>query len=177
MPTFVSMKKITLFLAITFSLLSTYSKAQHSMSMDAGYIKNFHNDLNGANLSSVFYFNKKWGLAFEINRFFPAKKMVNNEESELSALDFDLNLHRYFPVSEKINFYPIGGISHTSEKELNLVSKDEVLTNFFSVNTGAGFVFELSKKWHPAIEFSYAWGKINQQFLLATIAYEFEGKK
>ena len=62
-------------------------------------------------------------------------------------------------------------------KELNLISNEKITTNFFSVNTGGGFVFELTEKWHPAIEFNYAWGKINQQFLLITLAYEMTHKK
>lgn len=117
-------------------------------------------------------------MAFEINRFFAAKKIINNEEGELSALDFDLNLHRYFDLSHKLRCYPIVGISHTSEKELNLISKEAHYINFFSANTGGGFVYELNKRWHPAVEFTYAWGKLfDQQFLLVNVAYEIDFKK
>ena len=140
-------KTIHLIILLLLIIISTPdSKAQHAMSIDAGYIKNFHNNLNGVDLSSVLYFNKKWAMAFEINNFFAEKKIINNEEGELSALDFDLNLHRYFSISKKIQLYPIVGISHTSEKERNLVSMVTHTDNFFSVNTGGGFVFKLSKR-------------------------------
>jgi hypothetical protein len=173
------MKKIIQFitLLLLFFCLTFTAKSQHAISIDAGYIKNFHNDLNGLDISSVLYFNKKWAMAFEINRFFAAKRIVNNEEEELSALDFDLNLHRYFNLSHKLRCYPIVGISHTSEKEVNQMSKDVHHINFFSANTGGGFVYELSKRWHPAIEFTYAWAKeFNQQFLLVNVAYEIDFK-
>ena len=171
-------KTIHLIILLLLIIISTPdSKAQHAMSIDAGYIKNFHNNLNGLDLSSVLYFNKKWAMAFEINRFFAVEKNIDNEKGELSALDFDLNLHRYFSISKKIQLYPIVGISHTSEKERNLVLKETHTDNFFSVNTGGGFVFKLSKRLHPAVEFTYAWGKFNQQFLLVNVAYEIKFKK
>lgn len=174
------MNKIFSIITLLFLLfcLTPTAKSQHAISIDAGYIKNFHNDLNGLDISSVYYFNKKWAIAFEINRFFAAKKIIKNEEGELSALDFDLNLHRYFNISNRLRCYPIIGISHTSEKELTLATKEVHHINFFSANTGGGFLFELNKRWHPAIEFTYAWGQLfNQQFLLVNVAYEIDFKK
>jgi len=166
------MKKIILFAAL-FTFLSKQSSAQHAISIDAGYIKNFHNNLSGLNLSSVLHLTRKWAVAVEMNRFFPVKKEKDNEEYSLSALDFDLNIHRNFNFTEKLNFYPIIGISHTSEKEIIIKTDEAEIMNFYSFNTGAGFSFELTKKIHPSIEYTYAWGKINQQFLLVNIAYEF----
>jgi len=169
--------RVTTFCILTFFFTLT-AKSQHGISIDVGYIKSFHSGLNGLDISSVLYFDKKWALAFEINRFFTSKKIIDNEEGELSALDFDLNLHRYFNLSNRLRCYPIVGISHTSEKELITTSKNVHYINFFSANTGGGFVYELNERWHPAAEFTYAWGReFNQQFLLVTVAYEINFKK
>jgi hypothetical protein len=157
---------------IIFLNINIVAKSQHAISIDAGYIKNFHNNLNGLDISTVFYFNKKWALAFEVNNFFSSKKMIKSEEVELSALDFDLNIHRYFSIAHHFKFYPILGISHTSEKEKNLSLNETHYIDFFSMNTGAGITFGVKKRWHPAIEFTYAWGRFNQQFLLINVAYE-----
>ena len=166
------MRKILL-LAALFTIFSKPSSAQHAISFDAGYIKNLHNDLNGLNISSVLHLTRKWAVAVEMNRFFPVKKEKDNEEYSLSALDFDLNIHRNINFTDKLKFYPILGVSHTSEKEVNSKTNEAETINFYSFNTGAGFSFELTKKIHPSVEYTYAWGKINQQFLLINLAYEF----
>ncbi|MBL0358932.1 MAG: hypothetical protein IPP72_19610 [Chitinophagaceae bacterium] len=44
---------------------------------------------------------------------------------------------------------------------------------FLSFNTGAGLLLECGR-WCPHVEYSYTWGHINQQFLLAGVSYELE---
>lgn len=149
--------------------------AQQKVSFDVAGIRNFHSKLNGLNVSSFYHFNEKLTGGIEVNRFFPITRTSGEETQKLSAWDFDLNFHYLLTIRHGIKCYPLTGISYTSEKEYGSNSHTiwNIKEEFFSFNTGAGILFE-SGRWSPHIEYSYTWGHINQQFLLAGISYELE---
>jgi hypothetical protein len=157
-------------------LVSGNSFAQNKISIDLAWIRNMKQEMNGSNLSCFYHFNEKLSAGLEINRFYTVKKTNGEEETTRSAWDFDLNMHYLVPLNKKIIFYPLTGISHTSEKERIVIantSTTNIYNKFFSLNAGAGLLLECGK-WAPHIEYSYTWGHINQQFLLAGISYELE---
>ena len=139
--------------------------------MDVAGIRNMRTELNGLNVSSFYHFSSRLEGGLEVNRFFNTTKYLKEEKTQLSAWDFDLNIHYRIPLDKKLQAYPLAGFSHTSEKEK--VAGEEVLEKFWSVNAGAGLLYELGK-WSPHLEYSFTWGKMNQQFLLAGISYEIE---
>ncbi len=145
--------------------------AQAKTGIDVAAIRNMRNHINGLNLSCFYHFDEKFSVGVEMNRFFPAVRNVDAEEVELSAWDFDLNAHYLFPLSKQIKYYPLLGISHTSEKEKQRVKNEAEYERFWSFNTGAGVLLEY-KRWAPHIEYNFTWGKENQQFLLIGISYE-----
>ena len=167
------MKKVVIFLSYLF-LISNHINAQKSYSIDAGYIKSVKNHLDGANLSFFYHFNEKATLGLELNRFFAAVKSFEGKEVTKSAWDFDLNFHYYVPLYKRLHFYPILGVSHTTEKIVDSGVAD--IEDFFSFNTGGGIKL-LGGKWQPAVEYLFTWGKLNQQFFLVGVGYEFECKK
>ena len=147
--------------------------AQNKISFDVASVTNRHSSLSGLNVSSFYHFSERFAAGLEMNRFFPTNKTVANEAVQQSAWDFDLNFHYLLPLNKHVKLYPLTGISHTSEKELNTTTKEIVMDKFWSYNTGAGLIYELGK-WSPHIEYSYTWGQINQQFLIAGLSYELE---
>jgi hypothetical protein len=157
---------ISLFFTINLS-------AQQKISIDLGAVrqKNYHN--GGMNLSGFYHFNEKLLGGLEINRFFPVHRTIEEEEVELSGWDVEMNIHYLLPLFKGLKFYPITGISHTSEKELDEIAHSELNENFWSVNTGAGMYFELDH-FLPHVEYVFSWGHINQQFLLVGVGYELE---
>jgi len=166
------MKKI--FIGISCILfLSAQSQAQHRVSFDLAAIRNIHKPINGLNVSCFYYFNKNLTAGFEVNRFFPVKRKIDDEDIKISAWDIELNMHYLFSVYKGLNLYPIAGISHTTDRELNIADGHSRYESFWSFNTGAGVLWEIGK-WSPHIEYSFAWGQQNQQFLLAGISYELE---
>jgi hypothetical protein len=84
-----------------------------------------------------------------------------------------MNFHYLLSLSKGWKFYPVTGISHTSEKAINAVTHYSQYEHFWSVNTGAGMVFELGH-WLPHVEYNFSWGRLNQQFILLGIGYEIE---
>lgn len=137
-------------------------------------IRNMHTQLNGINISSFYHFNERLTGGIEMNRFFPVIKAADEASVKMAAWDFDLNFHYILPLSHHLSFYPVTGISHTSEKEFSDEYTDEVATErFWSFNTGAGFTWHKGR-WAPHAEYLFTWGHDNQQFLLAGISYELE---
>jgi hypothetical protein len=149
--------------------------AQYKISFDASFVKNISKKANGLNLSCFWHFNEQLTGGIEVNRFFPVNKKLREEDTKLSAWDFDLNFHYLITVHNKLKFYLISGVSHTAEKEY--IGKAPELKyieeNFWSFNTGAGILCECGK-WSPHIEYTYTIGHIRQQFFLAGITYEVE---
>lgn len=159
---------------MVFLLLSAgVTNAQQKASIDVAAIRNMKLKLNGMNLSGFYHFNKRLTAGLEINRFVPTKKIIKNEDVEESALDLDLNVHFLFPVTKEFKFYPITGISHTSEKEYIPATKESIYERFWSFNAGVGILYELGR-WAPHAEYLFTWGQIHQQFFLVGISYEFE---
>jgi hypothetical protein len=160
-------------------LVGSSAIAQNKMSFDLAGIRNMRQSLNGSNVSCFYHFSERLAGGVELNRFYPATKTEGEEQVKQSAWDFDLNFHYLAHLNKKVVFYPLTGISHTSEKEHISSSSSGITTitslynRFWSVNAGAGFLWECGK-WAPHIEYSYTWGHINQQFLLAGISYELE---
>lgn len=151
------------------------TNAQHKISFDASIIRNIPKKVNGLNLSCFWHFNEQLTGGIEVNRFFPVNKKLGEENTRLSAWDLDLNFHYLLTVHNKLKCYPISGISHTAEKEY-IVKAPELKymeESFWSFNSGAGILCECGK-WCPHIEYTYTWGHINQQFLLAGFTYEVE---
>jgi len=147
--------------------------AQDKLSIDLAAMRNMHSELNGLNISSFYHFNERLSAGIEMNRFFPITRIIGEERTELSAWDFDLNFHYLCPLYKKLKWYPIAGLSHTSEKETietgNLLYR--ATEKFYSANAGAGILLEWGH-WAPHVEYLFTWGKLNQQFLLAGMSYE-----
>lgn len=141
--------------------------------MDIASVSNRHSSMNGLNVSSFYHFSERLTGGIEMNRFFPVNKNIAGEEVQQSAWDFDLNVHYLLPLAKEWKLYPLTGISHTSEKEMNSKTGESSIERFWSYNTGAGILCELGK-WSPHIEYSFTWGQINQQFLIAGLSYELE---
>jgi hypothetical protein len=153
------------------------SFAQHSISIDLGAIRQKNHHQVGMNLSGFYHFDHHWLGGIEINRFFPVHRNVKGEDVTYSGWDFEANFHYLVSLPKRFNFYPVGGISHTSEKEYNTVSHHDHLKHFWSLNTGAGLNVQLSH-WLPHVEYIFTWGHINQQFILVGLGYEIEwGRK
>ena len=161
-----------------FLLLSAMGAgAQKTASIDLAYVHNISKKLYGLNVSGFYHFNERLTAGIEMNRFFPIKRVIEEDDMVLSAWDFDLNLHYLLPITKTIKLYPLAGISHTSEKELNSTKDEIVYERFWSFNTGAGMLFSVGRL-SPHVEYMYTWGHLNQQFLLAGFSYEIEwGKK
>lgn len=171
------MKKIIRIVFFCLIILSVTAQAQHILSFDMAAIRNIQKIHTGLNVSSFYHFNKYLSAGIEVNRFFPVDRTSEGEEIKISAWDIDLNLHYFIPLYKKLNLYPITGISHTSDKEVNRATGDSRYESFWSFNTGTGILWA-SEKWSPHIEYLFTWGQQNQQFLLAGISYELElGKK
>ncbi len=149
--------------------------AQQKISVDLGAVrqKNYHN--GGLTVSSYYHFSERLLGGMGVNRFFPVHRIVNGEEELLSGWDIEMNVHYLFPIRKGLKFFPITGISHTSEKELIETQHENHYERFWSVNTGAGISLELHK-WLPYFEYNFSWGRINQQFLLVGIGYEIDWK-
>jgi hypothetical protein len=151
-------------------LVANNGIAQKKVSFDLAAIRNMKTDLNGLNISSFYHFTERIEGGLEMNRFFLVSKKKGEEDIRLSAWDFDLNFHYVLPIHKNLKFYPLTGISHTSEKEENPAKNEIIYQRFWSFNTGAGILWEIGK-WSPHMEYSFTWGKMNQQFLLAGISY------
>ncbi len=164
------MKKTLLYI---FICLPFISMAQNKMSIDIASVSNRHSSINGLNVSAFYHFSERFTGGVEMNRFFPINKNLSGEDVQQSAWDFDLNFHYLLPVGKELKIYPLSGISHTSEKEMNVKTGENGIERFWSYNTGAGILYELGK-WSPHIEYSFTWGHINQQFLVAGLSYELE---
>lgn len=153
--------------------------AQNAISFDVAGIRNTRKDVTGLNVSAFYHFSEKLVGGIEMNRFFPVVKKTEAEEIKLSAWDFDLNFHYILPIKKNWKWYPLTGISHTSEKE-NIIGSawnEYTIQKFWSFNTGAGMLWELGS-FVPHIEYNFTWGHLNQQFLLAGISWELSwGKK
>ena len=163
-------------IVIVLLLMAAKCTAQHKISFDLAGIRNMRHQINGSNLSCFYHFNERIAAGVEMNRFYSVKKIAEEGMNESSAWDFDYNMHYLIPLSKKLVFYPLTGFSHTSEKEMNTVTNESLYERFWSFNSGAGFLFECGR-WAPHIEYSFTWGQINQQFLLAGISYELEWGK
>jgi hypothetical protein len=157
---------VPLFIAISIS-------AQHKLSFDVGAIRQMNHHAEGLNVSSFYYFNDRLVGGFEMNRFFPVNKKLHEEDVKISAWDFEINFHYLIPILKHWNLYPLSGISHTSEKEFNIVGQHTQFIHFWSANTGVGLQLQLGH-WLPHVEYSFTWGYINQQFLLTGLSYDIE---
>jgi hypothetical protein len=158
---------------LPFILFCTLVFSQHKLSIDLAGIRQLEHESNGMNFAAFYHFNEHLSGGIEINRFFPLRHIVNEEENKLSAWDLELNFHYYIGLKNNIEFYPIGGLGHTSEKESLTVSTGNHFEQFWSLNTGAGLLWQW-KKWVPHVEYYRAWGKVDQQFVLAGVSYKIE---
>lgn len=170
------MKNVNLNRALFAALIMLFAmgaSAQKTVSIDLASIRNIRHQLNGLNVSAFYHFNERLIGGIEMNRFMPVSREEKEELLEVSAWDFDLNFHYLLPLNKTIKLYPLTGISHTSEKELNRTIGETSYERFWSFNTGAGVLFSLGR-WSPHVEYMFTWGHINQQFLLVGISYELE---
>lgn len=148
-------------------------KAQQKMSIDIGAVRQKNNHNPGMNLSSFYHFNNRLLGGLELNRFFPVRRTIEEENVQLSAWDIEMNIHYLLPLYKGWKFYPVTGISHTSETELNEAEHFSHQEKFWSVNTGAGVFVELGH-FLPHVEYVFTWGRVNQQFILVGAGYEIE---
>ncbi len=165
-----NMKKLSAVIICLFFLFAQ-GHAQSKLGLDVAAIRNTQKPINGLNLSCFYYFNKEIAAGLEVNRFFPFRLKSEEGDTELSALDIELNIHYLFSLHKGLHIYPIAGISHTTDREVNLKDGYTLNKSFWSLNTGGGILWELGS-WSPHLEYTFAWGKENQQFLLAGISYE-----
>jgi hypothetical protein len=167
------LKKTSIIALMT--LLTAGLAAQNKVSFDLGAIRQTRNKINGLNISAFYHFSEKLTGGLEMNRFFPVIRKEEEEEKELSAWDFDLNFHYILPLAGDLKWYPLTGISHTSETEKikGEFMEGTIKEKFWSCNTGLGIIWEKGH-WVPHAEYSYTWGHINQQFFLAGLSYEIE---
>lgn len=169
---FVSMKRLfykpLLLICLAFP---GYSIAQHPISVDAGFMQQMNHHLPGVNGSVFYYFNEHLTGGIEVNRFFSKKHL----DEKFSSWDIEINFHYLLPAFKNLKVYPIVGIGHTSEKQISIETNESEFKKFYSANTGAGILIK-SGKWLPHLEYTYAWGQMNQQFFLAGISYELEFK-
>ena len=156
---------------ICLMLCTDILEAQNKISFDLAAIRNLRTDLNGINVTCFYHFSEHVLGGIEMNRFFPVNRIKEDETVQLSAWDFDLNFHYLLSLNKHWKCYPLIGFSHTSEKEIDPHTDESIYDRFWSLNTGAGMLFELGK-WSPHIEYNYTWGHVKQQFLLAGISYE-----
>ena len=147
------------------------TNGQHAISIDAGFMQQVNHHMPGINGSVFYYFNDHITGGIEVNRFFSKLHDAN----KYSSWDLELNFHYLFSISRNLKAYPIVGIGHTSEKEIYTDATEAEFERFFSANTGAGVLLR-SGKWLPRIEYTFAWGHLNQQFFLAGISYELDFK-
>lgn len=152
-------------------LFSLQASAQKTLSFDLAGIRNVSKPINGINASCFYHFNKQFIVGVEVNRFFPVNRIILNEDVKISAWDIAVNIHYLLNLYKGLKFYPIAGVSHTAENEKIIFLEDNKHIAFWSFNSGAGLLWEL-EKWSPHIEYCFAWGQQNQQFLLAGISYE-----
>lgn len=165
--------KVSLAALLSLLLLTGGANAQNKIGIDIAGIRNMHSHINGLNVSAFYHFSEKLVAGVEMNRFFPNDRKKAEEDITLSAWDFDFNVHYLIPIHHNWKFYPVSGISHTSEKEYLPNLLETRYERFWSFNTGAGMLWEVGH-WSPHIEYVYTWGLINQQFLLAGLSYEIE---
>lgn len=164
---------------LTVSLLiqlffSCFLNAQHSISIDIGGIRQKNNHQKGINISSFYHVNQQLLAGLEANHFFPVHRSTNEgEDIRVSGWDIEMNLHYLLSLRRGLRFYPITGISHTSEREINISTQYRQGEQFWSVNTGVGINTSLGH-WLPHIEYIFSWGRIRQQFILAGVGYEIE---
>lgn len=160
--------------ALLFLLLfSGGAIAQNKIGIDIAGIRNMHSHINGLNVSAFYHFSENLVAGVEMNRFFNNDRKKEEEDITLSAWDFDLNVHYLIPVHHNWKFYPVAGISHTSEKERIIALQENRFERFWSFNTGAGMLLEMGH-WSPHVEYVCTWGLLNQQFLLAGLSYEIQ---
>lgn len=145
--------------------------AQHKGSFDVAAARKLHTRLNGLNLSYFHFFTEKVALGLECNRFFETRKFWHEKEVDLSAWDLGVNIHYLFPLTAHMKGYPIVGVSHISERETEPESKECKYERLWTTNTGAGVSWEFGH-WTPHLEFTYSWGKVNQQLILVGLSYE-----
>ncbi len=158
---------------ISLLLLSFRSFSQNKLSIDLASIRNIHTSHTGLSVSSYYYLTKHLSGGLEVNKFFPIHRVVHEEDLQHSATDIDLNAHYNFHVFKNIIFYPITGICHNSDNEKNLETGKRQSKQFWSFNSGAGITLE-NAKCSPFVEYSYTWGQLNQQFLMAGVCIEIE---
>ena len=148
-------------------------KAQQKISIDIGAVRQKNNHNTGMNLSGFYHFNKKLLGGIELNRFFPVRRTIEEENVSLSSWDVEMNIHYLFPLYKGWKIYSVTGISHTAEKELSEADHFNHVENFWSLNTGAGILVELGH-FLPHVEYVFTWGQVNHQFILAGVGYEIE---
>lgn len=147
---------------------------QKKISFDVAMTRQMNHHMEGLNLSSFYFLNENLAGGFEVNRFFPVNKTLDEGgKINLSSWDLEVNFHYFFRLKKGLNIYPIVGISHTSEKEISEEIHETNYKKLFSTNTGAGIGIILGK-WAPHIEYMFTWGEIKQQIFLAGISYEIE---
>jgi Outer membrane protein beta-barrel domain len=158
---------------ILFVFSSIIINAQQLLSVDVASNTNLRNSSPGVTLGVFYHLSDRISGGLEINRFFKHHKIMHEEsEMVISAWDFDLNIHYNISASKKLFFYPLVGVSHTSEREMNINEEKVEMKHFYSRNAGAGLFLGL-KNFAPFIEYMHTWGKINQEFFLVGVGYEF----
>lgn len=154
-------------------MLSQYGFGQHKTSLDIAGNHGVRSHLNGLNVSMFYHINEALSAGVEMNRFFAAVRHSGDEAMQSSAWDFDLNVHYNLHLNRRLCVYPVTGVSHTSDKEMDQQTHETQYQKFYSINSGLGFIFE-AHHFHPYVEYDLTWGRHNQQFLLAGLSFELD---
>lgn len=154
-------------------MLMLFSNAQR-ISIDVAGIRNHTQKLNGVNLSVFYHFTEAFSAGAEVNRFFTANRVKDNETVQLSVWDIDVNLHYYIPLYKKVYVYPVLGVGAATEKEQKESGTRLHHVKYF--NAGAGLLLN-TRTIKPHIEYVVASSRKTEQYVLAGITIEIDFKK
>ncbi|MBL0273944.1 MAG: hypothetical protein IPQ06_12955 [Chitinophagaceae bacterium] len=79
-------------------LITTTLAAQRSISIDLGAIRQRNHHNGGVNISSFYHVNEHLLVGLELNRFFPVRRIIDDEELRLSGWDVEMNIHYRLPL-------------------------------------------------------------------------------
>ena len=151
--------------------ISVSVSAQQAISIDLGAIRAKNHHHAGMNLSGFYHFNEHVLGGVEVNRFFPIKEVTADEKLQLSGWDLEMNFHYLMGLSKTFKLYPIGGVSHTIESEINTEDHRQISHHSWAVNTGVGLNAKVGH-WLPHVEYIFSWGELKQEFILIGAGYE-----
>ncbi|GAB4232306.1 MAG: hypothetical protein Tsb0034_05020 [Ekhidna sp.] len=129
----------------------------------------YGDDIKEVGINIRTYYNHPNGkICFgpEFSIFKTNKEVVNADDMfEKDLYEINFNGHYFFPISEKLIYYPVVGLNYSSEKE-TLIMNDQVeemkKVRVFGLNIGSGLHFEISEKLMSYIEYDHLFSTLHQ---------------